>query len=232
MEKACSDVVGVPKELVPGTCIVVIGWSEIGRRTKGIGRRVIRTRSAVSIDTIDNVNNNETDRAPRSLPCWSWLKMFTRSDWASNDQSLEWFYLTTAGLATTSRLLFPTHSPTRPANPTRSWILNMNIMLDQNTGYDHRTNIHQNLMHIVKRIIVLIDEWDSVALYGVKQHSHPVQTVGMVNWEQMERECTKNAERAHPERPEKVWYVHFWWTAISGPLYLEMNECPYVFKGN
>ena len=54
--------VGVPKGLVPGTCMAVIGCSEIERRTKGIGRRVIRTRSTVIIDTIDNVDNNETDR--------------------------------------------------------------------------------------------------------------------------------------------------------------------------
>ena len=97
--------------------------------------------------------------------------------------------------------------------------------MDMITG---RTSI-TNRMHIVMCIIALIDGWDCVVLDTELTSTAILCRQCMVNWERTEREWTKNAERAHPERPEKVWYVHFWWTVISGPLYLKMNN-PSMFS--
>ena len=45
-------------------------------------------------------------------------------------------------------------------------------------------------------------------------------------------EWTRNAQRAHYERSEKVQHVHFSWTDILGLRHMKMHGIPYLLNGN
>ena len=112
-------------------------------------------------------------------------------------------------LASTFRLLFPTHSPTRPINPTRFRTLNMDIILDHNTGYDNGTDVHhQSNAHRIGYNCINRRKRHRDIGHGVKQHRHPLQTVDMMNWQRKEREWTRKAEREHILSVQKRYGIY------------------------